>query len=208
MMQAERQNDKPAIVFDLGGVLIDWNPRYLYRKLINDEAEVESFLSKICTPEWNVKQDAGRPFAEAVEELIAQFPDKSDLISAYHLRWEETLGDAIEGTVEILSDLKRSDYQVAALTNWSAETFPVAERRFDFLKWFELIVVSGAEKLIKPDPRIFELLLARLGRRAEQCIYIDDVLHNVSAAARLGFHAIHFQSPKQLREELSRLEII
>jgi 2-haloacid dehalogenase len=202
------QNRKPAVVFDLGGVLVDWNPRYLYRKLIEDEAAVERFLAEVCTPEWNLKQDAGRPFAEAVEELIVQYPDQHELIRAYHLRWEETVGGPIEGTVEILAELKRAGYTVAALSNWSAETFPVARRRFDFLNWFDVTVISGEVKMVKPDPRIFELLLERLGRRAEECVYIDDVEANVRAARELGFRAIHFTSPDRLREELKRMEIL
>jgi 2-haloacid dehalogenase len=202
------QNRKPAVVFDLGGVLVDWNPRYLYRKLIEDEAAVERFLAEVCTPEWNLKQDAGRPFAEAVEELIVQYPDQHELIRAYHLRWEETVGGPIEGTVEILAELKRAGYMVAALSNWSAETFPVARRRFDFLNWFDVAVISGEVKMVKPDPRIFELLLEKLGRRAEECVYIDDVEANVRAARELGFRAIHFTSPDRLREELKRMEIL
>jgi 2-haloacid dehalogenase len=202
------QNRKPAVVFDLGGVLVDWNPRYLYRKLIEDEAAVEKFLAEVCTPEWNLKQDAGRPFAEAVEELIVQYPDQQELIRAYHLRWEETIGGPIAGTVEILAELKRAGYTTAALSNWSAETFPVARQKFDFLNWFDVAVISGEVKMIKPDPRIFELLLERLGRRAEECIYIDDVEANVRAAHELGFRAIHFTSPDQLREELRRMEIL
>jgi 2-haloacid dehalogenase len=202
------QNRKPAVVFDLGGVLVDWNPRYLYRKLIEDEAAVERFLAEVCTPEWNLKQDAGRPFAEAVEELIVQYPDQHELIRAYHLRWEETVGGPIEGTVEILAELKRAGYTVAALSNWSAETFPVARRRFDFLNWFDVTVISGEVKMVKPDPRIFELLLERLGRRAEECVYTDDVEANVRAARELGFRAIHFTSPDRLREELKRMEIL
>lgn len=202
------RNNKLVIVFDLGGVLVDWNPRYLYRQLIEDEAAVEKFLSEVCTPEWNLKQDAGRPFAEAVEELIVQYPDQQELIRAYHLRWEETLGGPIEGTVEILDELRRAGYTVAALSNWSAETFPVARRRFDFLNRFDVTVISGEVKMIKPDPRIFELLLEKLGRRADECVYIDDVEANVSAARRLGFRVIHFRSPAQLREELQQLGIM
>jgi 2-haloacid dehalogenase len=202
------QNRKPAVVFDLGGVLVDWNPRYLYRKLVEDEEAVEKFLAEVCTPEWNLKQDAGRPFAEAVEELIVQYPDQHELIRAYHLRWEETIGGPIAGTVEILAELKRAGYMVAALSNWSAETFPVARRRFDFLNWFDVTVISGEVKMVKPDPRIFELLLERLGRRAEECVYIDDVEANVRAARELGFRAIHFTSPDRLREELKRMEIL
>lgn len=199
---------KSAIIFDLGGVLVDWNPRYLYRKLIADEAAMEHFLSTVCTPDWNLQQDAGRPFAQAVAELTAKYPEQAELISAYHLRWEETLGGPIEGTVEILRELKQAGHQVAALSNWSAETFPVARRRYDFLNWFDVVVLSGEEKLIKPDPRIFDVLLRRIGRQAEECLFIDDVAANVSAARELGFQTVHFQSPARLREELRRREIL
>jgi 2-haloacid dehalogenase len=196
-------NKDPAIVFDLGGVLIDWNPRYLYRKLFNgDEAGMERFLSEICTPAWNGQQDAGRPFAEAVAELSARHPQHRELIEAYHRRWNEMLGGAIEGTVEILEALHARQHYLCALSNWSAETFPIARDCFSFLNRFRTIVLSGEERLIKPAPAIFEVLLRRIGRTAEECLFIDDVPANTEVARRLGMRAIEFVSPRDLRLRL------
>ena len=137
------------IVFDLGGVLIDWDPRYVYRTIFDTEEEVESFLAKVCVYEWNIQQDAGRSLQEATEVLIRKHPEWATEIQAYYGRWEEMLGGVIEGTLEILeSFMSNSNYTVFALTNWSAETFPVAQARYEFLQWFEGIVVSGVEKCI------------------------------------------------------------
>ncbi len=195
-----------AIVFDLGGVLVDWNPRYLYRKLL-PEHEVEPFLKTVCTMAWNDEQDRGRPIREAERILIAQFPDKEDLIRAYYGRWEEMLGGSIEGTVEILQNLKQAGHRILGLSNWSHETFPIAERRFSFLRDFEGIVVSGYEKIKKPDPRIFSLLSKRYQIKPEQTIFIDDVPANIAASQALGFQAILFQSPVGLKESLRALGI-
>lgn len=192
-----------TIVFDLGGVLIDWNPRYLYRKLLDDERDIDYFLTRICPQQWNACQDAGRPFAEAVAERSQQFPQFAGLIRAYHERWEEMLGGPIDGTVELLHRLARNGYRLAALTNWSAETFPVARRRFAFLQCFESILVSGELKLIKPDPRIFQRLLQVLGEPASACVFIDDSPANVDAAAAHGLRAIRFHDPAQLRQALA-----
>jgi 2-haloacid dehalogenase len=194
-----------VVVFDLGGVLIDWNPRYLYRQLIEDEAAMELFLSEVCHGAWNEEQDRGRTFAAAVEEAVARHPGERALIEAYHHRWEEMLAGPIEGTVRILEELRDQGRELHALTNWSAEKFPIARERYAFLTWFGTILVSGEHGLIKPDPRIFELLLARIGHTAGECIYIDDNPINAAAAARLGFAAIRFESPDQLRHELVRL---
>lgn len=193
-----------AVVFDLGGVLIDWDPRYLYRKLLADEAAVEEFLATVCTPEWNAEQDRGRPFAEGVAELVERFPVHAAAITAYHERWPEMLAGDIGGAVELLAELRAAGVPVYALTNWSAETFPVAQRRFPFLQWFEDIVVSGEVKLAKPDPRIYRLALERNRLRAQTTLFVDDALHNVQAARALGLPAIHFQSPHALRAELAQ----
>jgi 2-haloacid dehalogenase len=198
----------PAIIFDLGGVLIDWNPRYLYRKLIADEAAMEQFLDEVCCPEWNARQDHGRPFAEAIAELAAQFPAQEALIRAWWERWPETMNGAIAGTVEILSELRARGYRLFALSNWSAETYPHAEARFEFLQWFEYVALSGRLKLSKPQPEIFAHLLERSGQPAATCVFIDDSLGNVKAARRLGFQAIHFISPEQLRAELTALSLL
>lgn len=205
-MNRNNWQDK-AIVFDLGGVLIDWNPRYLYRGLFTDEAAMEDFLAHVCTQEWNAEQDAGRTFEEAIREQIAKFPEHEAFIRAYRERWTDMVGGAIAGTVEILDQLRKNNYLICALSNWSAETFPYARDRFPFLQWFETIVLSGEEKIIKPDPRVFHILLQRIHRQASDCIYIDDTEANFQAARELGFAAIHFKSPPQLRSELQRLGI-
>ena len=191
-----------AVVFDLGGVLIDWDPRYLYRKLLDDEAAVEEFLATVCTPEWNAEQDRGRPFAEGVAELVERHPVHAAAITAYHERWPEMLGGAVGGTVEVLAELRAAGVPVYALTNWSAETFGIARERFEFLEWFDGVLVSGEERMIKPDPAIFRLLLDRFGLDPGATFYIDDSPANVAAADRIGFDAVRFTSPAQLRRDL------
>jgi 2-haloacid dehalogenase len=191
-----------AVVFDLGGVLIDWDPRYLYRKLLDDEAAVEEFLATVCTPAWNAEQDRGRPFAEGVAELVGRHPVHAAAITAYHERWPEMLGGAVGGTVEVLAELRAAGVPVYALTNWSAETFGIARERFEFLEWFDGVLVSGEERMIKPDPAIFRLLLDRFGLDPGATFYIDDSPANVAAADRLGFDAVRFTSPAQLRGDL------
>ncbi len=200
---------RSVVIFDLGGVLIDWNPRYLYRKLFpGDEAGMEQFLGTVCTPHWNERQDAGRPFAEAEDELLALHPDKEHLIRAWRLRFSETIQGAIEGTVEVLTDLKARGTPLYALTNWSGETYPTQLPRFPFLGWFKGTVVSGDEKLIKPDPRIFRLLLDRYGLAAKDCVFIDDNPKNAAAAQALGIHGIHFRDPAALRADLRALGLL
>ena len=196
------------IVFDLGGVLIDWNPRYVYRHIFDTEEEVEDFLTNITVMEWNVQQDAGRPLSEATQMLIAEHPKWKKEIEAYYGRWEEMLGGAIDGTVDILKkcvDDKR--YSVLALTNWSAETFPIAQKHYDFLTWFEGIVVSGEEKCIKPDPEIYNILLSRYNLIPEETVFIDDNMNNIQAAQALNIHGIHFTSPAELAKDLTRLSV-
>jgi|SRR4029453_11085849 2-haloacid dehalogenase len=194
---------RSVAIFDLGGVLLDWNPRYLYRKLFDgDEAAMEHFLATVCTTEWNKRQDAGRSFAEAVSELLPSHADKIELIEAFRNRFEEMIAGAIDGTVDVLAELKRNAVPVYAITNWSAETFPSQRERFEFLDWFEGIVVSGMEGVMKPDPRIFHILVERYRVSAESAVFIDDVAENAAAASALGIHGIHFRSPDQLRREL------
>ncbi|TQV78967.1 HAD family hydrolase [Denitrobaculum tricleocarpae] len=193
-----------TIIFDLGGVLIDWNPRYLYRKLFDTEAEVEDFLTRICTHDWNEQQDAGRPFAEGIALLTEKHPEQRHMIEAYFDRWSEMLGGAHDGTVEVLDKLRGRDVRLFALTNFSAETFPVARQHYEFLSWFEGILVSGEEGMKKPDPGIFHLLADRYGLTLEGAAFIDDVPKNVEAARRLGVHAIHFTSPTELQREIDR----
>ena len=195
-------------MFDLGGVLIDWNPRYLYRKLLASEAEVEAFLAEVCTQAWNECQDAGRTCAEATAELVARFPEREALIRAYYERWDEMLGGAIDGTVAIVDELAAGGVPLYALSNWSAETFHHARGRFSVLDRFRGIVVSGEEKVIKPDERIFRVLFERHGVAPDRSIFIDDVERNVAAARALGMTGIRFESPAQLRAELARLGLL
>ena len=196
-----------AIVFDLGSVLIDWDPRHMYRKLIGDEAAMDEFLGEIATLRWNSYHDAGRLWCDGVAMLSAIYPEYSEWIAAYIDRWEEMLNGQIEGTVEILRTLKDQGREVHALTNWSAETFPIARQKYEFLGWFEHTVVSGEERVKKPDRRIFEILLDRIGRPANECVFVDDSAANIAAAEALGFMAIHFISPEQLRTDLVALGI-
>ncbi|HEX6141117.1 MAG TPA: HAD family phosphatase [Geminicoccaceae bacterium] len=196
------RNPRPVVVFDLGGVLIDWNPRHLYRSLFDDEAEMEWFLAEVCNDAWNLEQDAGRPFGQAVEEAARRHPDWRPMIEAYWTRWDEMVAGAYDEAVAVLADLRERNVELHALTNWSAETFPVAKRRFDFLGWFESILVSGEEGLVKPDLRIFYLWGSRTGRRPEHCVYIDDSRPNVVAAEKVGFDAIHHRTGETLRGAL------
>ena len=197
-----------TIVFDLGGVLIDWNPRHLYKKLVTDDPErIEWFLSNVCTPEWNALQDAGRSFAEATAELLELHPEHRELIEVYYGRWEEMLGGPIEGTVDILRSIRQTDLSLYALTNWSAESFPVALELFDFLNWFEGIVVSGEIGMIKPDDAIFHHMIEIFGLEPAASIFIDDSAPNIATAHRLGFHAIRFLNPDQLRGDLRELGV-
>ena len=199
----------PAIaVFDLGGVLIDWNPRYLYRKLLHDEAAVDSFLTTVCTQSWNERQDAGRTFAEGCAVLKETHPQHSELIDAWFSRYEEMLGGAIEGSVAILSELQAKQLRLFALSNWSAETFPFAQRRFEFLRWFQGVLLSGEVGLVKPDPRIFQLLFEKYNIDPAEAVFVDDHARNVAAARELGMRAIHFTDAAVLREEFGRLELL
>lgn len=198
-----------AVVFDLGGVLIDWNPRYLYRSLFNgDEHAMERFLGEVCTPDWNAQQDGGRTWREGIDVLSAQFPEQRELIEAYAARWEEMLAGPIQPTVEILAELRSTEVRLAAITNWSAETFPVARSRYEFLGWFETIVVSGEIGICKPDRRIFEQLLQVTGFEPGRTVFIDDNAANVQAAADLGMTAIRFHDPDTLRGDLEALRIL
>jgi 2-haloacid dehalogenase len=204
MAQTDGRQRSSVIVYDLGGVLIDWNPRHLYRKLIEDEAAMEWFLAEVCHSAWNAEQDRGRSFAAAIEEAAARHPDHRPLIEAFFARWAEMMAGEMDGAVAILEELRDAGHELRALTNWSAETFPFARERFAFLDWFESILVSADVGLIKPDPAIFQLLLERIGRTPAECVYIDDSAKNVAAAAALGFDAIAFQSAAQLRDALVR----
>jgi 2-haloacid dehalogenase len=197
------------VVFDIGGVLLRWDPRHLYRKLFpGDERAMEDFLANVCTVEWNERQDAGRTFAEAHAELLPRHADKSHLIEAFGRRFDEMIAGPVEGTVDILAELRRAGVPRYALTNWSAETFPPARRRFDFLTWFDGIVVSGDEGVIKPDPQIFRILLDRYRIAPFEAVFIDDNPANAAAATALGIHGVHFRTPELLRTELEALGLL
>jgi len=198
-----------VVVFDVGGVLLEWDPRHLYRKLFDgDDAAMEHFLSNVCTVEWNECQDAGRTFADAAAELLPAHADKADLIHAFGHRFDEMIPGAIDESVDILRELKRAGVPLYAITNWSAETFPSARKRFDFFAEFDGIVVSGEERVIKPDPRIFHILLERYDIPANAAVFIDDNPANAAVATSLGMHGIHFRSPAELRRELTVLGIL
>ena len=191
-----------AILFDLGGVLIEWDPRRIYTARFQDPTELEWFLGEVCSPEWNRGLDAGRPFAEAIAEKQAEFPELLEPIGWWGSRWEGMLGGAVPGTVAILRELVDRGHPTFALTNWSAETFPIARRRFPFLEWFQDIVVSGEVGLAKPDPAIFRLSEERCGLVPANTLFIDDHAPNLQAARALGFQTHLFQSPHALRQEL------
>ena len=197
-----------TVVFDLGGVLIDWDPRHLYRQLFEDPDEMEVFLAEVTTAEWNANQDAGRPWVEAIEILVAEHPERRELIEAFHRRWPEMLAGEIPGMVDVLADLRAAGIRLVALSNWSAEMFPVARERFDFLAWFEGIVISGEVGVNKPDRRIFEHLVERFGIEPEETLLIDDSPANIDAATALGFRAIEFTDATALRRELARLGLL
>jgi len=194
-----------AVVFDVGAVLIDWDPRHLYRRLFDDEAAMERFLAEVCTPEWNSRLDAGRPFAEAVEELAERHPDQADLIRAYRERWVEMLGGEIEGTVSIVRELRAAGVPVYALSNWSAETYPLTQPLYPFLDELDGIFISGEAGVGKPDPTIFRLFLERFGLEPGRIVFIDDSPNNVATARTLGIEAIRFEDAGQTRRDLVRL---
>jgi 2-haloacid dehalogenase len=203
-------SDIKNIIFDLGGVLIDWNPEYVYLDVFEgDRKKMQWFLDEICTMDWNENQDGGYPLQKATEERVSLFPQYEEWIRMYYGRWEEMLGGSIEETVEILDQLLGDiKFRVIALTNWSSETFPVALQRFEFLHRFEGIVVSGIEKTRKPFPDIYQLTLDRYGFKAEETLFIDDNQRNIDAAADMGIQTIHFKNPKDLKYNLNKKGIL
>jgi 2-haloacid dehalogenase len=197
-----------TIIFDLGGVLIDWNPKYLYRKIFRTEEEVDWFLNNICTSEWNDQQDAGRSFEDATRELIEKHPEWEEAISAWYGRWQETIQGSITETVTILEKIKKSGkYRLFALTNWSAETFPWAYDNFEFLKWFDGIVVSGQENTRKPFPEFYQVLFNRHRIDPSRSLFIDDNIKNIEGARAVGLHAIHFTHASALEQKLAELGV-
>ena len=200
---------KKNIIFDLGGVLIDWNPDYVFKEVFQDEEKLAWFYREICTMEWNENQDAGYPLVKATEERVALFPQYEEWIRMYYGRWEEMLGEAIDGSVSLLKKcIDSSNVKVVALTNWSAETFPIALEKFEFLHWFEGIVVSGEENTRKPFSEIYQTTLSRFNLKAEESLFIDDNLRNVKAAEALGIESVRFTSPDQLEKELMKRSIL
>lgn len=200
---------RSVAIFDVGGVLLEWNPRHLYRKLFGgDDAAMEAFLATVCTKAWNEQQDAGRTFADATRELLPRHADKLELIEAWGRRFDEMIPGAIDGVVATVGELKARGVPLYAITNFSAETFPSQLERFEFLSWFDGIVVSGVEHVMKPDPRIFRILLDRYTVAPESAVFIDDVAANADAATRLGIHGIHFRAPAQLRQELAAVGLL
>jgi 2-haloacid dehalogenase len=200
-----RTESRVNIVFDLGNVLLRWDPRFLYRQIFaGDEQRMEWFLANICTNEWNIEQDKGRTFEEAVQVLAGRHPGHAPHIHAYHERWHETLPGALDGSVAILEELDERGVPLYAITNFNGPKFRETQRRFGFLNIFRDVVVSGEVGMLKPDREIFELFLARNDLTAGSCLFIDDSRHNVEGSRAVGMDAIHFESPQQLRRDLAR----
>jgi 2-haloacid dehalogenase len=198
-----------AVIFDFGGVLINWDPRNLYTRFFPGQPEaMEDFLEEIEFLKWNAHQDRGRPFAEGIKLHSEKFPQHAHLISAYREHWKESIVGTIDGTVELLRALKKKGYPLYGLSNWSAETFPIVRHEFDFMNLLNDIVISGEVKLAKPEPEIFDLFLQKIGRSANECLFIDDSEANIVAAKRFGFDTVHFESPEQLKLELIARQLL
>lgn len=193
------------IIFDFGGVLLDWNPRYLYKSYFNNDEEMEHFLADICNGEWNIRQDAGRPFAEAVKELQAKFPEYAEAIQMYDDDWEKMLKCELPESIDLLKELKSMGYGIYGLTNWSAEKIGYAFANYSFFSLFDGIVVSGVEKVVKPDRKIYEILLERYSLKPGECVFIDDNQDNVDMAKVLGINAIRFDNIGNVKEHLETL---
>ncbi|MFD1695492.1 HAD family hydrolase [Roseibium aestuarii] len=207
-MSAPSASPVRNVVFDVGNVLIAWDPNHLYSRLIPDAAEREHFLTHVCSPAWNLEQDRGRSWAEAIDELSVQHPEKRELIEAYSSGWHDMVPGTIADTVVLLEDLKAAEVPLYAITNFSAEKWIEATGRFPFLgNSFIDTVVSAHERLLKPDPAIYHVLLERNGLVAEECVFIDDSPRNVEGARAVGMQAIHFTGPANLRAALAELGI-
>lgn len=192
------------IVFDFGGVLVDWNPRYLYDKYFGDAEQSQWFLDNICLYSWNLQMDGGKPFAEGVKELQAEHPEWAEAIAIYHTRWVEMMGGEVAGTADVLRSAKAAGYKIYGLTNWSAETFPMIRDTYPVFQEFDGIVVSGDEHLLKPDAAIYRCLLERYALRAEESLFIDDNRDNVAAAKAIGMEAVRFENAEQLVQVLEQ----
>lgn len=198
----ERDVTIKAVIFDLGGVFLDWNPRNLFEKLFDDRRDLDFFLTEVCNPAWNIQQDGGRSFDEAIAEVSHRHPRYAVMASLFFERWPEMIAGLFEGTVLAARALKQRQMPLYLLSNCSAETFPLVEERYDFPALFDGCVISGEIRLLKPDPAIYHHLLDRFGLRAADCLFIDDVLQNVEAARSLGFAGHHFQGAGGLWDEL------
>lgn len=196
------------VIFDIGAVLVDWNPRYYYRTVIKDEARIEKFLTEIATFEFNHTLDLGRPWEDARAELMAKAPEYEDMINGYWDNWLEMFSGPIHESVDILMDIKRRGYPIYALSNWNDVKFPIAQEVFPFLRLFDGRIVSGDVKLAKPDPLIYQLLLDTYKLNPRECLFIDDRQDNVDAARALGIEAVQFISPRQLERDLIEYGII
>jgi 2-haloacid dehalogenase len=198
-----------AVVFDVGGVLLDWNPRHLYKTMFNGDNEaMERFLAEVCSPAWNLSLDAGKPFASAVADLCGRFPEQSALIAAYDSRWEDMVQGALEDTIDLARTLKANGVPLYALTNFSSEKMALVQARYDFFALFDGMVVSGEIGMVKPDPAIYLHLLERFDLRAEETLFIDDSTINVAGAETAGLNAIHYRSAFQLRSELAQWRLL
>lgn len=195
------------IVFDFGGVLVDWNPRYLYDKYFGDEQQAQWFLDNICLYSWNLQMDGGKPFAEGVAELQAEHPEWAEAIGIYHTRWVEMMGGEVEGTADVLRRLKAKGYGIYGLTNWSAETFPLIRDTYPVFGEFDGIVVSGEEHLLKPNAAIYHCLLERYNLQPEESIFIDDNADNVAAAKAVGMESVRFADAATLVQQLAEYGI-
>jgi len=196
-------NNITAIIFDYGNVLIEWNPRLVYRRYFpNDEDGMEKFLNEVNFMEWNAQQDKGRSFKDGVADHSRKYPQYAHLIQAYHDHWKDSIGEAYWGTVEIMKQLKQVGYALYGLSNWSAETFPYARAKYNFFDLLDDMVISGAVGYVKPEPEIYQIMLDKIGRPAQECLFIDDSLPNIQQANTMGFDTIHFTSSEQLKDEL------
>ena len=202
---ASQQRDIDAVVFDLGGVLIDWDPRYVYRPLFDDPADMEEFLGSICTPDWHRAHDLGANITQSCEQLARRHPEHRNMIMVWAERGEQMAAGQFDDTVQVLGDVKATGVRCYALSNMEPDAFRVRRARFPFMDWFDAYVIYGLEGVAKPDRRIFEILLRRHGLRPQACVFIDDKARNVAAARELGLVGLHFSSAARLRQDLSDL---
>ena len=191
------------IIFDFGKVLVDWDPHHLYDSYFGDVDSAEWFLKNICTMDWNVQMDAGKPFQQGIEEKITEHPKWEREIRLYWERWIDMMGETIPNMYDWILQLKQEGYAIYGLTNWSIETFPLVKDKYAIFKLMDGIVMSGEEKVIKPDLKIYHILLNRYQLIPEECVFFDDNINNVTAARNIGIHAIQFQSMEQAKESLS-----